>query len=169
MLVDKNKAFSSAGNWTLLSSKFYEKRFVLQNDRLVTWFQAKNSPGKIPQNATKHVKNDFKYHRNNLSTDITLKFSVNAASYYKKIFNSYLPFLTILGQKHNFAKRWSSIDSLDSPYDYASIMHYGKRDFAKWPWQVTIRTKNGAKIGQRRHLSKLDREKMNKYYNCNKK
>ncbi|XP_078357409.1 blastula protease 10-like [Oculina patagonica] len=72
--------------------------------------------------------------------------------------------------KHNFKKySHGMIDSLGSPYDYGSIMHYGKRDFAKLPWQTTIKTKNGASIGQRKHLSPLDVQQMNKYYECSKK
>ncbi len=79
-------------------------------------------------------------------------------------------FSTYLGMKHNFMKRneWE-IDSLGSPYDYNSIMHYGKRYFAKLPWQSTIRAKNGHSLGKWMHLSDLDIEQMNKYYNCNKK
>ncbi|CAH3104393.1 unnamed protein product, partial [Pocillopora meandrina] len=73
-------------------------------------------------------------------------------------------------QKHNFRKySHGTIDSLGVPYDYGSIMHYGKRDFAKWPWQTTIKTKNGASIGQRSHLSALDVKQMNLFYDCNKK
>ncbi len=70
--------------------------------------------------------------------------------------------------KHNFRKySHSSIDSLGSPYDYGSIMHYGSRDFAKWPWQKTIKVKkSGASIGQRSHLSALDAEQLRKYYEC---
>ncbi|XP_048587974.1 zinc metalloproteinase nas-15-like [Nematostella vectensis] len=70
--------------------------------------------------------------------------------------------------KHNFEKyNHGVIDSLGVPYDYGSIMHYGKRDFAKWPWQTTIKVKkSGASIGQRSHLSALDAKQMNLFYNC---
>lgn len=72
--------------------------------------------------------------------------------------------------KHNFNKYGhGSIDSLGVRYDYGSIMHYGKRDFAKWPWQTTIKTKHGESIGQRQHLSSLDVTQMNLYYKCNEK
>lgn len=72
--------------------------------------------------------------------------------------------------KHNFKKYGhGSIDSLGVPYDYGSIMHYGKRAFAKWPWQTTIRPKKkGVSIGQRKRLSPLDVKQMNLYYNCKK-
>ncbi|XP_078357410.1 blastula protease 10-like [Oculina patagonica] len=73
-------------------------------------------------------------------------------------------------KKTNFNKySHGMIDSLGSPYDYNSIMHYGKRYFAKRPWQTTIRAKNGNSLGRWMHLSPLDIEQMNKYYNCNKK
>lgn len=70
--------------------------------------------------------------------------------------------------KFNFNKYGrGTIDSLGVPYDYGSIMHYGKRDFAKWPWQVTIRPKKaGASIGQRSHLSELDAKQANLLYRC---
>lgn len=69
--------------------------------------------------------------------------------------------------KHNFRKYGhSNIDSLGVPYDYGSIMHYGKRDFARWPWQITIKTKDSSEIGQRSHLSPLDVKQMRMYYKC---
>ncbi|CAH3016431.1 unnamed protein product [Porites evermanni] len=75
-------------------------------------------------------------------------------------------------QKHNFRKySTSSINSLNVPYDYGSIMHYGKRDFSKFPYLLTtIKPKrSGVSIGQRKHLSPLDVKQMNLYYECNKK
>lgn len=42
------------------------------------------------------------------------------------------------------------------PYDYGSIMHYGAHDFADPPGAITIRTRNGAPIGQRSGLSAGD-------------
>ncbi|KAJ7379140.1 hypothetical protein OS493_017638 [Desmophyllum pertusum] len=72
-------------------------------------------------------------------------------------------------RKLNF-KKYSHglIDSLRVQYDYNSIMHYGKHEFAKWPWQITIVAKNGASLGQRKHLSTLDAKQMNMFYQCNK-
>merc|ERR1712121_1061 len=62
----------------------------------------------------------------------------------------------------------SQIDSRGSPYDYDSIMHYGKRAFSKFPgWYTTIRVKKkGASIGNRDHISTQDAIQINKYYNC---
>ena len=82
-----------------------------------------------------------------------------------------LPSYHILGSESNFYKySHHVIDSLGIPYDYSSIMHYGKRELAWPPWKVTIEPKqSGVKIGQRRHLSTLDRKQMNMLYKCNKK
>ncbi|XP_028402334.1 zinc metalloproteinase nas-15-like [Dendronephthya gigantea] len=61
----------------------------------------------------------------------------------------------------------STIDNLGVEYDYGSIMHYGQRDFAKWPWQTTIRPKKaGVSIGQRKRLSVLDAKQANLLYSC---
>lgn len=70
--------------------------------------------------------------------------------------------------KLNFKKYSNSrINSLGSPYDYGSIMHYGSRDFNKWPWQYTIKPKqSGVSIGQRSHLSTQDAWQINKFYSC---
>ncbi|CAH3104394.1 unnamed protein product [Pocillopora meandrina] len=75
------------------------------------------------------------------------------------------------GSEGNFYKySHHVIDSLGIPYDYSSIMHYGKRELAWPPWKVTIEPKqSGVKIGQRRHLSTLDRKQMNMLYKCNRK
>lgn len=74
----------------------------------------------------------------------------------------------ILEHKHNFRKYSSShIDSLGSPYDYDSIMHYGRDAFSRWPFQTTIRVKeSGASIGQRDHISTQDAWQINKHYGC---
>ena len=77
-------------------------------------------------------------------------------------------YLIFADNKHNFKKySHSFIDSRGSPYDYGSIMHYGKRDFAKWPWQTTIDPKkDGVSIGQRSHLSAQDAIQIKRYYGC---
>ena len=85
----------------------------------------------------------------------------------------YLGNLTVLyfyflDNKHNFEKySHSMIDSLGSPYDYGSIMHYGSREFAKWPWLTSIRPKQkGVSIGQRSHLSVQDAIQIKRFYGC---
>nr|QNH72397.1 toxin candidate TRINITY_DN13064_c0_g1_i3 [Ceriantheomorphe brasiliensis] len=66
--------------------------------------------------------------------------------------------------RHNFQK-YGNINSLGEKYDYGSIMHYGKKAFSR-NGMDTIKTLNGAAIGQRARLSRGDIKQMNKMYNC---
>ena len=62
------------------------------------------------------------------------------------------------------------VDSLGTPYDYASVMHYGRTAFGDG--KVTIRTKDcryGDVIGKRVGLSKIDIRQVNLMYNCQQK
>jgi astacin len=59
----------------------------------------------------------------------------------------------------------SSYSSFGAPYDYGSIMHYGRTAFSA-NGQDTITTKNGAAIGQRDGLSNYDGFKVNKMHSC---
>ncbi|KAM7433979.1 hypothetical protein ABFA07_015864 [Porites harrisoni] len=82
-------------------------------------------------------------------------------------------FVTILwnnieqDKKHNFNKyARSQIDSLGSPYDYGSVMHYSSKAFSR-NGGVTIQPKQrGAQIGQRRGLSNIDAKQANLLYQC---
>uniref|UniRef100_A0A672JKW2 Metalloendopeptidase n=1 Tax=Salarias fasciatus TaxID=181472 RepID=A0A672JKW2_SALFA len=58
-------------------------------------------------------------------------------------------------------------ESLDLPYDYSSIMHFGKYAYSQ-DGEPTIIPKNSQKIklGQSSSLSHLDKLKINKLYNC---
>ena len=60
------------------------------------------------------------------------------------------------------------MSTLDLPYDLSSVMHYEFYAFAKAAGVDTIVPKEGNKdiIGQRGGFSKLDLEKLNKYYEC---
>ena len=58
---------------------------------------------------------------------------------------------------------------MGSPYDYESMMHYGKGYFAKSSGLITIQTldpKYQNVIGQRKGFSQGDIEQFNKMYNC---
>jgi len=70
------------------------------------------------------------------------------------------------GMSFNFNKKsYSQVDSLNTPYDYDSMMHYGKTAFGNG--RVTIITKDKRyqdRIGQRRGFSKVDIQQINKMY-----
>ncbi|XP_037541584.1 zinc metalloproteinase nas-14 isoform X2 [Nematolebias whitei] len=56
-------------------------------------------------------------------------------------------------------------NTLNLPYDYGSIMHYGSAYFSV-DGSPTIVTKEGGSIGQRKQLSQLDAQKLNALYHC---
>ena len=70
--------------------------------------------------------------------------------------------------EHNFRKQSASnIDSMNVPYDYESVMHYGKTAFGYG--KITIQTKDASKqnvIGNRRGFSNYDIQQMNLLYKC---
>ncbi|KAK6326642.1 hypothetical protein J4Q44_G00022870 [Coregonus suidteri] len=75
------------------------------------------------------------------------------------------------GTQENF-KNYSEneITTLGTPYDYTSLMHYGKDDFGKVPGLITIITKQPEfqdVIGQRLEMSSNDVLKLNRMYSCN--
>ena len=70
--------------------------------------------------------------------------------------------------EYNFRKQSASnIDSMNVPYDYESVMHYGKTAFGSG--KITIQTKDASKqnvIGNRRGFSNYDIQQMNLLYKC---
>ncbi len=82
-----------------------------------------------------------------------------------------LPFVSHLGKKNNFKSYNETVSSsLGVPYDYGSVMHYGKTFFSKGS-EPTIVTKIPEfldVIGQRMEFSDSDLLKLNRLYNCSK-
>ncbi|KAK5915832.1 hypothetical protein CesoFtcFv8_001389 [Champsocephalus esox] len=69
------------------------------------------------------------------------------------------------GQKHNFMKRQTN--NLGTPYDFDSVMHYGKYAFSK-NREPTILAKSNPSLnfGTARTMSKNDIARVNKLYQC---
>eukprot|EP00559_Dactyliosolen_fragilissimus_P007817 CAMPEP_0184863690 /NCGR_PEP_ID=MMETSP0580-20130426/12155_1 /TAXON_ID=1118495 /ORGANISM="Dactyliosolen fragilissimus" /LENGTH=356 /DNA_ID=CAMNT_0027362161 /DNA_START=238 /DNA_END=1305 /DNA_ORIENTATION=+ len=68
------------------------------------------------------------------------------------------------GMANNFAKQTNG-NSLGSPYDYGSVMHYGAWDFSS-NGKKTIETPNGEDIGQRQKADDLDINQLRLMYQC---
>ncbi|XP_037093035.1 zinc metalloproteinase nas-4-like [Pollicipes pollicipes] len=73
-------------------------------------------------------------------------------------------------KQYNFNKfTWDHVQNLSEPYDIGSIMHYGPKAFATNRRKPTISAKRlgeGANMGQRSGLSRIDISKLNKLYEC---
>ncbi|CAM4657695.1 unnamed protein product [Leuciscus chuanchicus] len=67
---------------------------------------------------------------------------------------------------YNFQKQ--NTNNQNTPYDYGSIMHYGRTAFAIQPWLETITPipDTTVEIGQRQGLSKIDVLRIQKLYGC---
>lgn len=77
-----------------------------------------------------------------------------------------------LEHRSNFEKYdTSSIDTLDTVYDYGSIMHYKNNTFAINRTRITINATRpippGVEMGQRVKLSQTDVTKLKRLYRCN--
>ncbi|CAH3176705.1 unnamed protein product, partial [Porites lobata] len=69
------------------------------------------------------------------------------------------------GFENNFLKYDNGfIDSLGSPYDYGSVMHYGDKFFSKNGQPTIVVLTPGAEIGQRNGLSATDAQQANLLY-----
>lgn len=76
-----------------------------------------------------------------------------------------------IGMEGQFNKyKHSKVDSMGFPYDYSSLMHYGKRTFSK-NGRSTIQALNDPymSLGRGDGFSELDIKKMNTLYDCKSK
>ncbi|XP_023285736.1 low choriolytic enzyme-like [Seriola lalandi dorsalis] len=66
---------------------------------------------------------------------------------------------------YNFQKK--DTDNLNTPYDYSSIMHYGRTAFGKFGAETITPIRDpSASVGQRDGLSKIDILRINRLYKC---
>ncbi|XP_071334964.1 low choriolytic enzyme-like [Trachinotus anak] len=66
---------------------------------------------------------------------------------------------------YNFQKM--DTDNLYTPYDYSSVMHYGRTAFGKYGAETITPTRDpSAPIGQRDRISDIDILRINKLYKC---
>jgi len=71
------------------------------------------------------------------------------------------------GMEFNFNKYdRSKIDSLGTPYDYNSVMHYDSTAFSRNGRPTILPRKQGVKLGNRERLSTIDIQQMNLLYRC---
>lgn len=90
------------------------------------------------------------------------------------LFNQYFNIFSYhSGQEYNFRKlEPEEVNSLNEPYDFASIMHYARNTFSRGIWLDTVvpqkETDSGIRpeIGQRKRLSDGDITQANKLYQC---
>lgn len=68
-------------------------------------------------------------------------------------------------QQRNFKKyNRATIDSLGTPYDYGSVMHYSANGFSTNGKPTIVPKKTGVTIGQRKRISPIDAQQMNLLY-----
>ncbi|GAB0093341.1 Metalloendopeptidase [Sergentomyia squamirostris] len=71
------------------------------------------------------------------------------------------------GKEHNFSIKPNTTTTMfDLPYDYGSVMHYPGTAFSKNGNFTIVPKEEGVEIGQRRGLSGLDFQRLNRMYNC---
>ena len=71
------------------------------------------------------------------------------------------------GWEHAFLKQtWQAVDSLNTPYDYSSIMHYKLNAFSRSSRRKTIVPRENVKARPYRRISKIDALQVKRMYNC---
>ena len=85
------------------------------------------------------------------------------------MFGFFFFFFYSAGLEYNF-QRYSStvIDTLQTRYDYASIMHYPRNAFSSNGRDTIQPRQAGVSIGNRNDFSNIDVFKINTYYECGK-
>ena len=70
--------------------------------------------------------------------------------------------------EYNFNKHSKhTIDSLGTPYDFESMMHYGSTAFGEGRQTIqTIKSEKQGLIGQRKGFNHIDIKQINKMYCC---
>ena len=70
-------------------------------------------------------------------------------------------------KESNFEKYSNTaVDTQNFPYDYSSIMHYGRTAFSKNNQPTIEPLRSGVTIGQRTSLSSIDIQEVRKFYKC---
>ena len=71
------------------------------------------------------------------------------------------------GWEHAFLKQtWQAVDSLNTPYDYSSIMHYKLNAFSRSSRRKTIVPRKNVRARPYRKISKIDALQVKRMYNC---
>jgi len=70
------------------------------------------------------------------------------------------------GLDHAFNRYTTSVDTLGTPYDYGSLMHYDGFAFSANGKATMVPKDPTAKIGQRSMLSQIDIKEVQLYYKC---
>lgn len=69
--------------------------------------------------------------------------------------------------EYNFVKYTSAqTDTLNTPYDYGSVMHYSPTAFSRNGLPTIEPIQSGATIGQQLNLSAIDIQAVRRLYNC---
>ncbi len=74
--------------------------------------------------------------------------------------------LKFIGLEHAFNKYTTTVDTLGTPYDYQSLLHYGKDYFTSNGQPTLVPKDPTAVIGQRNNLSSIDIQEVQLYYQC---
>ncbi|KAK2565184.1 Blastula protease 10 [Acropora cervicornis] len=102
------------------------------------------------------------------SNDVAYTNNVPIGDWVRKVFTTFhfnRCMNCCLGKENNFRKS-NSINSLGTPYDYGSIMHYRANAFSKNGQPTIIPKRAGVTIGNRRALSPIDVQQMMLLYKC---